>query len=158
LTEPGSAAGTAFARHQLARVEQLRHVVVRADFQADDLVDVVVTGGQHDHRHAGGLAQLAADGQAVHFRHHDIQDDEVGVDGARLLQRLLAVVRLFDAKTLIAQVQTCQLDDVFFVVDYQDCVGHNSETGRPFSPHDTTPLNHHLGADPPLAVSIGEGA
>src|SRR5437867_325468 len=35
---------------ELARVERLRHVVVRADLEPDDLVDVFVTRGQHQDR------------------------------------------------------------------------------------------------------------
>ena len=41
------------ARDELARVERLRQVVVGADLEADDLVDVLVAGGQHQDRHVG---------------------------------------------------------------------------------------------------------
>ena len=40
----------AHARQQLARVERLGQVVVGAELEADDLVDVVALGGEHDHR------------------------------------------------------------------------------------------------------------
>ena len=35
---------------QLAQAERLGQVVVGAQLQADDLVDLLVTGGQHQHR------------------------------------------------------------------------------------------------------------
>jgi hypothetical protein len=35
------------ARHQLARIEWPRHVVVGADLEPDDAVDVIALGGQH---------------------------------------------------------------------------------------------------------------
>jgi hypothetical protein len=38
------------ARDELARVERLRHVVVRTDLEPDDLVDVLVACGEHEDR------------------------------------------------------------------------------------------------------------
>ncbi len=127
------------AGDELARVERLGHVVVGAQFEADDLVDVVVARGEHDHGDARALAQLAADGESVHLRHHDVEYDEVRVGRARLLQRLLAVERLNHIEALVAEVEASELDDVSLVVDYKDCVRHSLEAGRPVSFHDTTP-------------------
>src|SRR5688572_20210347 len=45
------------ASDELARVEGLRQVIVGADFEADDAIDVVALGGEHDDRHF--LAQAA---------------------------------------------------------------------------------------------------
>src|SRR3989304_3721399 len=65
-----------------------------------------------------------ADAEAVQLRHHDVEDDEVGAQLAGLFQRLLAVVRLLDAKALVPQVEARPLDDGLFVVDNEDRVGH----------------------------------
>src|SRR2546423_6694117 len=46
----GSAEDRLHARDELARIEGLRHVVVRADLEADDLVDVLVTRSEHQDR------------------------------------------------------------------------------------------------------------
>src|SRR3954447_612860 len=45
------------ASHQLTRVERLGHVVVGADLETHDLVDVVVTGGEHQDRGVRRRAQ-----------------------------------------------------------------------------------------------------
>ena len=131
------------AGDQLSRVEGLRDVVVGADLEADDLVDVVVAGGEDDDGNVGCLAQLFADGEAVHLRHHYVEDDQVGVDGARLLQRLFAVVRLFHPEALVAEIEPGKLNNVFLVVDNKDGVGHVWRRVVTLYAHDTTPQHHH---------------
>ena len=41
----------AHPRHELAQAERLRHVVVGADLEPDDRVDLGVARGDHDDRH-----------------------------------------------------------------------------------------------------------
>ena len=105
------------AGDELARVEGLRHVVVGADLQTDDPVDVVAARGEDDHGDVARLAELFADGEAVHLRHHHVEDDEVRLEGLRLFERLLAVVRSLDPEALVVEVQPGELDDVLLVVD-----------------------------------------
>ena len=64
--------------HQLAQPERLRQVVVRAELEADDLVDLVVAGGQDQHRRlrAGG-PEAAEDLEAVDAGQPDVEHDEV---------------------------------------------------------------------------------
>ena len=64
--------------HQLAQPERLGQVVVGAELEADDLVDLVVAGGQdEDRRLRPGRAQPAEDLEAVHARQAHVEDDEV---------------------------------------------------------------------------------
>jgi len=69
------------ARHQFARIERLGQVVVGAQFQTDDAVDLVALGGQHDDGEIPAFlvlrAQAAANRQAVLARHHQVEHDEV---------------------------------------------------------------------------------
>ncbi len=46
---------------QLAQAERLRHVVVGAQLEADDLVELRVLGGEHHDRHAGFRTDDPAD-------------------------------------------------------------------------------------------------
>ena len=62
---------------QFARVERLRQVIVGAEFQADDAVDIFAARGQHDDRDFALLAQAAQDFEAVDARQHDVEHDEV---------------------------------------------------------------------------------
>ena len=65
--------------HQLAQAERLGQVVVRAELEADDLVDLVVAGGQdEDRRLRAGGAQPAQDLEAVDAGQPDVEHDEVG--------------------------------------------------------------------------------
>ena len=65
--------------HQLAQPERLGQVVVGAELQADDLVDLVVAGRQDEDRRLGaGRAEPAQDLEAVDARQADVEHDEVG--------------------------------------------------------------------------------
>ena len=58
----------AHAADQLADRERLGHVVVGADLEPDDLVDLGVLGGQQDDRHRAAGADVAADVEAAAAR------------------------------------------------------------------------------------------
>jgi len=64
------------AGDELTRVERLRQVVVGADLEADDLVDVLVSGGQHQDRNVRALADAPADLDPVDVREHQIEHDQ----------------------------------------------------------------------------------
>ena len=76
-------------RHQLARLEGLGQVVVGSELEADDAVHHVAARGEHDDRHAARLADLPADGEAVHARQHHVEDDDVGRLGLEEAQALV---------------------------------------------------------------------
>ena len=66
------------AGNELARVEGLGQVVVRAHFEADNTVDVLAFGGKHDDgHHVLGTAQATAYRQTIFARHHQVQDQQV---------------------------------------------------------------------------------
>ena len=66
------------AGEQLARIEGLGDVVVGADLEADDAVDDVARGRDHDDADVVALAQEARQRQAVLAGHADVEQDEVG--------------------------------------------------------------------------------
>ena len=66
------------ARDQLARIERLGEVIVGAHLQADDAIDVLALGGEHDDRHRlAGAAQAAAYRQAVLAGQHQVEHEQV---------------------------------------------------------------------------------
>ena len=67
------------AGDELARVERLRQVVVGADLEPDDLVDVLVARGQHQDRHVRALADAPADLDPVDVREHQVEHDQRGL-------------------------------------------------------------------------------
>ena len=79
--------------HQLAWVEGLDHIVVAPGCEPDALVHDVPFGRQEDDRYRDAPgAQFAAGGEAVHLRHHDVHDDEIGSLASDGVQRIGAVV------------------------------------------------------------------
>ena len=85
---------TAAAQHrahpgdQFPGRERLGDVVIGAEFQADDLVDLAVLGGQHDHRNVGPLAQRPADLAARQTGKHQVQQHEIGAVPVESLDRV----------------------------------------------------------------------
>ena len=75
-------------RDDLACAERLDHVVVGAELEADDAVGLLAAGGQHDDRHPGALPELAADVEPGPVGKHHVEQDEVGLELRRELERL----------------------------------------------------------------------
>ncbi len=65
------------AGDQLAHAEWFPEVVVGAQFQADDAVRFLATGGEHEHRGGGGLPDLAQDIEAAEPGQHPVEHDQV---------------------------------------------------------------------------------
>ncbi len=102
---------------QFVHVERLGHVVLGAEVQALDAVDVVAGGAEHDDRRPARLGEAPANRQAVFAGHHRIEHDQVdrrrfqhGVHGA-------AAVGLQHTKTVARQAGLQQFADVLGVVD-----------------------------------------
>ena len=103
-------------------VEGLRDVPDRAELVAVQVVRLLGARRQEDDRQlARGLvtAQLAGDLPAVEVRHHHVEQDEVGQQLSRQLERLLAVARLDRVHPLEAQVDAAEQPDRGLVVDDQ---------------------------------------
>ena len=84
------------ARLHLQHLERLGEVIVRARLEAARLVLHFFERGEKHDRHFGGLRHLAqapADFVAVHARHHDVEQHQVGRRARGDLQRHLAVQR-----------------------------------------------------------------
>src|SRR5665213_3661527 len=80
---------------ELFAVDRLDHVVARALAHAPDLVGLLALRRAQDHRYCARLG-VAADRacrlESVQSRHHDVHQDEVGLQQARLEDGVLAIV------------------------------------------------------------------
>ena len=66
------------AGKQFAGAEGLGDIVVGADLEAADFVFLGAAGGEHEDGEAGaGLAEALADGEAVEFGQHEVENDEI---------------------------------------------------------------------------------
>ena len=105
---------------ELAHRERLGDVVVGAELEPDDLVDLLGLGGQHDDRDRAAAAQPAADLEPVDPRQHQVEHDEVERLLVEALERLAAVGGLDDVVALLAQRIGEQRLDRLLIVDEQD--------------------------------------
>src|SRR5471032_672437 len=111
------------ARRQLARRARLGHVIVGAQFQADDAVGVVAAAGQHQDRQLAARADAAQRLQPVHARHHDVEDGDRILAGEGGGGAGLAVVRGLHLEAFLLQI-FLEHADQFDVVVYQQYLAH----------------------------------
>lgn len=103
------------ARRQLARRAGLGDVIVRAELETHDAVDVVAARGEHDHRYAARLPDAAQRFHAVHTRHHHVEHHDLESARDRKPRRGLPVVHRGHREAIALEVlaeHVAQLDDV----------------------------------------------
>jgi hypothetical protein len=76
-----------YARHQFAHGEWFGQVVVCAYFKADHAVNLIIAGGEHKDGSAHFLAQDARHFEAIQFREHNIEYNQVRFQAARGFNR-----------------------------------------------------------------------
>ncbi len=102
-------------------MEGLGEIVVGPGIHAGDLVAPPVARREDDDRHlAVGAAPLLEDGDAVHLRQADIEDDDVVRLGLAEKEAFLAVHRGIDRVARIAQRRYQLPVQVFVILDDQD--------------------------------------
>src|SRR2546427_2468077 len=114
---------------ELPRRERLRHVVVGAELESENLVPFLDPARDHDHGDSGEirvLLEAPADLPAVQLGHHDVEQDHVRTDLARQPQSVGAVRRQDDIVALLGEVVADELGDVVLVLHQQ----HSSWTLR----------------------------
>src|SRR5579862_2044962 len=117
---PGATQHRLHPLQQQALAERLVDVVVGAEVEAQDLVDLLVLRGQHDHRQGGGLAQAAQHLHAVHPRHLHVEDGEVGRVALERRQTGRAVVAGLYRMAVAFQGQGDRRNDVLVVIHKSD--------------------------------------
>ena len=65
------------ARRELKRIKGLRDIVVGAGAETLDFVDIRALCREHDNRNISGLPDFCAHLEAVHARHHNVQQHEL---------------------------------------------------------------------------------
>ena len=111
--------------HQLAQAKRLGHVVVGAELQADDLVHLLVAGGQDQDRCLGAArAEASQNLEAVDARQADVQDYEIRSLAEGELEAFLTGSRDRDLITLLLEGVLDSPGDGVFVLDDQDRGSH----------------------------------
>src|SRR6185436_5256671 len=131
LAEGAAAEEHAHARHQLAHREGLAEVVVGTELEAEHAVELLVLGGEEDDRQRlRDAADAATELEAVHARHEDVEDDEVGELLAEGVPGRLAVLPGGDLVAFAPQRQADGLTDALFVVDDGDAAAASHWVGN----------------------------
>ena len=116
------------AQHQFADAERFDHVIVHAQFEAQDAINLLALGGEHQHGNRGGrlvLLQLPAHVIAGNVGQHQVQQDDVRVLLLREPKPLAPAHGLADLVSGLLQVVFEDLLKVGLVFDDQDS-GHGA--------------------------------
>jgi hypothetical protein len=106
--------------YELAQPVGLGDVVVGADLEADDSVELGPLRGDHDHRHLALRPQLAAHVDARQLRQHHVEQHEVGAHGVEQRQRFGAVTGDVHSEAFALQSDGQRVDEGVLVFDDQD--------------------------------------
>src|SRR5690348_1442718 len=101
--------------------ERFADEVVRAHLQAEQLVDLLILGGEEDHGHVGLLAQPSKHLHPVHAGHLDVQDGEIGRRGLEAVQRRSAVGVGHDAISFRLECDRDRGQDIAIIIHQSDC-------------------------------------
>src|SRR6185312_10619597 len=105
-------------RDEFAGRERLDEVIVRAELEAKDAIDLVLPCSEEEDGHRTAGADLAANIEAVAGAGKaDVEDDDPGVLLTEDLEALLAVRSQQDAVALTTEIQVDQVGDVRIVFD-----------------------------------------
>src|SRR5262249_30822274 len=119
------------SRHQFANGKRFGHIVVGAELQANDFVDLLPSRRQHDDGHGGPFdLELLADVEAAEVRHHHIEQNQVWRIRKRAAQSGNAVRSGDDLVTFVFEVVAQPRDHVGLIFDNQDlCHLHPLDLG-----------------------------
>ena len=107
---------------QLHRVKGLGNIVVGSHIQPQHLVRVLGLGRQQDHRQIVALPQPGHGGDAVHSRHHHVQQHQVYLLPVQQPQGLRPVKGRQHPIALGTEINMQRRYDIFFVVTDQNVV------------------------------------
>ena len=80
-------------------------IVICTEFETDDFVEGVSTGGKHDHRDTGGAADLAQHIVSILTRQHQVENDNIRRSLGENLHRMVAVITSDNLKTVFVKIQ-----------------------------------------------------
>ena len=96
--------------------EGLDDVVVGADLETNHPIDLLALGGHHDDRYCRAAAQLATEGEPVHVRQAEVEEDEIRLDR---LERIRTRRHSLDLESLAAKSLHEWIRDRVLVLDEQ---------------------------------------
>ncbi|HJZ77775.1 MAG TPA: hypothetical protein VKE51_38870 [Vicinamibacterales bacterium] len=117
---PSSSKYRSQAGREFAWIEGLRQIVVRADFQTDDTVQIVTAGGQHHHRDGRLHAKAPEQVEPAKVGQHHVDQDDVVPAIHRTRQSRGRVVNGIHGEAVGLEVLLYQRAELDVVVDQQN--------------------------------------
>src|SRR5205085_10405995 len=114
----------AHACDELAGRKGLCHVVVRAQFEADDPIDLLVARGQDQNRYRSAGPQLSADLETVEVGQCEVEDDDPGVEPLDSVKSSLAGLFADDPEAGPFEIGGHERTDYFVVFDHDRDASH----------------------------------
>ena len=108
------------ARDQFARVKRLRQIIVGADFQTNNAVNVFSASRQQEYWQSRSRPNPAQHLETIDPGQHYVQHDQQITTAVGALQSALAIVRALDHKPLGLQVFADQSAEFSIIVDDQN--------------------------------------
>jgi len=126
---PGAAEESLNAVDQRFDLEGFGDIVIRPHAEADDFIDFVGPGGEHEDGNISGPgigAELAADFETLDDGKHEVKEDDVGNDAEGAAESFLSVLGAVDLETLVFEIVGEDLDQGAFILDDEDLrLGHS---------------------------------
>src|ERR1700751_1372673 len=122
----GSAQDGTDARDHFTRVEGLGQVVVRADFEAKDAVDVFAAGSEDQDRDRRVCAYATQHVESAHSGQHEVENDEGVFVGEHTLQAARSIVNCLKREAFRTEALAEQPAEFDVVIDdehmiHSDC-------------------------------------
>ena len=108
------------ASDQDARFDGLDHIVVRAELEAQHMIDIAVAGGQHEDGGRAGLANFAADRKAVAPGQAHVEHDQIGFLALDPFDAAVAPMLDADPKAVALEIGADEVCQAHVVLDEHD--------------------------------------
>ena len=92
------------ARDKLQRQKRLCDIIVRAERQTSDLIDLFALRRQHDDRIIVFFANFPAERETVHIRKHHVQDRQIELLLLNTLQRIRRTIVFVHMEIFIPKI------------------------------------------------------
>ena len=106
-------------RHHFAQGEGFHDVVIGAEFQSEDAVDLLAASGQEDDRDVGAGQALPAEIESATVRQTHVEDHEVRRRGGECTAGIGGQYCMGDIEAFAAQCQGQRIGNRLFVLDQQ---------------------------------------
>src|SRR6202044_4062727 len=116
----GSAQHCVDPRGELARIEWFREIVVGADFESHNAVNIVAMRGEHDDGDRGLGTNAAQNFKATNAWQHDVEDDQRIRARKRALKAERTVMDGLNLEALGFQILPDEFTQLYVVIDDQD--------------------------------------